>query len=85
MRGFGGTHLRQLSGHIVAQEMACHQDVHVISEIYQCVQCQELRANVLMALAYRLGGGIDLDNISDEVNGQGHRSKDKFARLKKMN
>ncbi len=30
------------------------------------------------------GGGIDLDNISDEFEGQGHRSKFKVTRLKNV-
>ena len=30
------------------------------------------------------GGGVDLDNISNEFEGQGHRSKVKVARLKNV-
>ena len=30
------------------------------------------------------GGGIDIDNISDEFEGQGYRSKVKVARLKNV-
>ncbi len=32
----------------------------------------------------KFGGGYDLDNISDECEGQGHRSKVKVTRLKSV-
>ena len=34
--------------------------------------------------ALKFGGGVDLDNISDEFEGHGHRSKAKVARLKNV-
>ncbi len=35
-------------------------------------------------MVMKFGTGIDLDNISDELNGQGHRSKVKVIRPKNV-
>ena len=49
-----------------------------------CVCVCQLALSLLNRLAYGMnfGTGVDLDNIMDEFEGQGHRSKVKVIQLK---